>query len=70
MRVLFGIILGILLTIGTAFVHDTWASGPTGSETTSSHRTMVNWDVVDANWHSARVRIEETWNAISRKVAS
>ncbi len=74
MRVLFGIILGVALTVSVAFISDTWTTGPattTGSgSTVAEHRQMVNWDVVNSNMRIAQERVREAWNNLSRKVAS
>ena len=73
MRVLFGIILGVALTVSVAFISDTWATGP--STTTGSgsavveHRNMVNWDVVGDNTRITRERMREAWTKISHKIA-
>ena len=73
MRVLFGIILGVALTVSVAFISDTWATGPsttTGSDSAVvEHRKMVNWDVVGDNTRIARERVRETWTKISHKIA-
>jgi hypothetical protein len=69
MRVLFGIILGVALTVSVAFISDTWSTGPstTGSSTaTEEHRNMVNWDVVGDNTRIARDRLQAAWNRIVR----
>lgn len=74
MRVLFGIVLGVALTICVAFISDSWATGPsttTGSgSTVVEHRQMVNWDVVGENMRIASERIRATWTRISQKVTS
>jgi hypothetical protein len=73
MRVLFGIILGVALTVGAAFISDTWSTGAattTGSGTTLEHRTIVNWNVVGDNMRIVRRRAHETWTALTRKVSS
>ena len=73
MRVLFGIILGVALTVGAAFIADSWGTdgSTTGSSSTAvEHRKMVNWDVVGENMRIARERMQETWNKISHKLAS
>jgi hypothetical protein len=75
MRVLFGILLGVALTVSVAFISDTWATGPATTTTGSGsavaeHRPMVNWDVVNTNLRVAQERVRETWNNLSRKVAS
>jgi hypothetical protein len=31
---------------------------------------MVNWDVVSENLHILGVRVRESWNALTRKIAS
>ena len=75
MRVLFGIILGALLTVGVAFIADSWNERPapttTGSATAvAEHRPMVNWDVVGENMRIARDRVQETFSRLSHKIAS
>jgi hypothetical protein len=70
MRVLFGIILGVALTVSVAFISDTWSTGP--SATTGSgaavveHRNMVNWDVVGDNTRIARERLHAAWERLTR----
>ena len=70
MRVLFGMILGALLTVGAAFVYDNWATGsPTsGTATSAAQHRMVNWDVVNQNWRIVRDRAHEAWITLSHKV--
>jgi hypothetical protein len=74
MRVLFGMLLGVMLTIGAAFVSDTWTSGPpatNGSATAAVERhTMVNWDVVGENLRIVRQRAREAWTKLSHMVTS
>lgn len=74
MRVLFGIILGVALTVGVAFISDTWATGPVATDGSGSaqaaNRNMVNWDVVGDNVRIARERAREAWIKISHKIAS
>jgi len=73
MRFLFGIILGVALTIGVAFIADSWETDATtngSSSTAVEHRKMVNWDVVGENTRIARERMQETWTRISHKIAS
>jgi hypothetical protein len=74
MRVLFGIILGVALTVSVAFISDTWATGPattTGSGAgITEHRQMVNWDVVNHNMRIAQERVREAWMKLSQKISS
>ena len=58
MRLLFGIILGVALTIGGAYVVDT-TSKPSSSSV--EQRPMVNWDVVGRNFDSLTAMIKQGW---------
>ncbi len=68
MRVLFGIILGVALTVSVAFISDTWSTGAavtTGSgAAVVEHRNMVNWDVVSDNTRIARERLHAAWDRL------
>jgi len=80
MRVLFGIVIGAALTIGGAFISDSWSGGPEAVPTSDAgsasampappHRTMVNWDVVSENMRSASRRAREVWSTLSQKIQS
>ncbi len=72
MRLILGMILGAFLTVGAAFVYDSWTTGSstTGSATTLEHRPMVNWDVVGENWRIVQRRARETWTTLSHKITS
>ncbi len=62
MPVLFGMILGVLLTIAAAFAYDTSTGrAPNGLPPTAAggHPPMVNWDVVNEDWHGVRTNLEE-----------
>ena len=71
MRMLFGILLGVALTVSVAFIADTWTTGPATPGSASGaavHRNMVNWDVVGEQMRVARTRLHEAWNTISQRV--
>jgi hypothetical protein len=74
MRLLFGIVLGVALTVSVAFLTDTWSSGPStatdGSSSAVVERKMVNWDVVGEKMRIARERAHEAWSKLSQKVSS
>jgi len=74
MRVLFGIILGVALTVSVAFISDTWTTGPTtttgSGSATVTHSQMVNWDVVGDNMRIAQERAREAWMKLSHKITS
>jgi hypothetical protein len=74
MRVLFGIVLGVALTVCVAFISDSMATEPSTTIGSGSavveHRQMVNWDVVGENMRTASQRIRAAWTRISQKVTS
>ena len=69
MRILLGMILGVLLTVGGAFAYDS-ATGrvPNGLQTSAAggHPPMVNWDVAGDNWHGLQVSLREMGVEIER----
>jgi len=68
MRVFLGMILGVFLTIASAYVVDSLTTGPANagaSATTVERKPMVNWDVVGKNWHVFTERVRYGWNRLS-----
>jgi hypothetical protein len=64
MRFLLGVIFGIFLTIGVAYVSD--AARPPRAETEA--KPMVNWDVVDRNFKDISESVQDGWaKLIGRK---
>ena len=59
MRFIFGVIIGILLTFGAAYVTDSMGSapGPDGKEA----RRMVNWDVVGDDMRGLSSGVQSVW---------
>jgi len=57
MRLLFGIILGFLLTVGGTYIADTMAPSPAAR--------MVNWDVVGKNVEGLTALAREGWKKIA-----
>jgi hypothetical protein len=69
MRLILGMILGAILLAAGAYYHDsmttsTVATGPGASE----NRPMVNWDVVETNWKSLKVRVQEGWADLRARI--
>jgi hypothetical protein len=69
MRFFLGIIVGVLLTIGGAYVYD---SATTGTDTSSidrpvieMQRPMVNWDIVNRNWRQLTNRVRQEWHKLA-----
>ena len=59
MRVLFGIILGAVLTVGGAYLYDSHHAAEAVGAPASAQRPLVNWDVVAVKWshaHHARAQ--------------
>ena len=79
MQVLLGMILGVLLTVGAAFVYDSGTGRAANGLTVASaegHAPMVNWDVVshDLDGMKQRLRkvaadVERGWKRITGQVA-
>jgi hypothetical protein len=63
MRLLFGMILGALLTIGAVFVADSRTSGDGASSTTP--RPIVNWDVAEEQFHALVIYAREEWGKLA-----
>jgi hypothetical protein len=58
MNFLLGIILGIVLTVGTAFIADSFATASVTTDATP--RQIVNWNVAKERLHdsTAAIRVE------------
>lgn len=64
MRVLIGIILGAVLTVGGAYLYDSHNSANAASAP-SAARPMVNWDVVNTNWNRLTERARAEWTRLA-----
>jgi hypothetical protein len=69
MRYLLGIIVGVILTIGVAYLYDASTSGPSNAaaQTSVDQRPMVNWDVVGRNWQSLSLGVRNTWDRLAAR---
>ncbi len=65
MRLIIGIILGIALTVGGAFISDTLrpAAGSDGVEA----KPMVNWDVVGQKCKNVSTELQDAWNRLTNR---
>ena len=59
MRFLSGVIIGVALTIGGAYVHDITAA--------DSQKPFVNWDSVGTSTRAAAVVVREKWDQLTAK---
>jgi hypothetical protein len=69
MRLLLGIILGVFLTVGFAYVYDasTTRSSEPNAQAAVKQRPMVNWDVVSGNWQGWSLGVRNTWHKLAAR---
>jgi len=67
MRLLLGLILGAVLTIGGAYLYDSHHAAEAANVSTSAQRPLVNWDVVAVKWAYLTTRARAEWNHIASK---
>jgi hypothetical protein len=67
MRFFLGIIFGILLTVGGAYIYDRAATPVEVSDSAApaADRPMVNWDVVDRNWTRLTNQMRQEWHKLA-----
>lgn len=65
MRVLIGIIVGAVLTIGGAYLYDSHTTAGPATSSASAQRPMVNWDVVSTRWNHLTERARAEWTRIA-----
>lgn len=61
MRVLLGIILGGILTVGGAYLYDSHHALEAANAPASAQRPLVNWDVVGNKWQRLSERARSEW---------
>jgi hypothetical protein len=64
MRLLLGMILGSLLTVGVAFISDSMTPSAGTGDTES--RRMVNWDVAGERLQAFTAYVREEWARLTR----
>jgi hypothetical protein len=65
MRVLFGIIIGICLTIGGAYLYDSHNALDAANSQAAGQRPMVNWEIVNTKWQHLTERARSEWNRLA-----
>ncbi|MCX7298303.1 MAG: hypothetical protein NTU64_15855 [Hyphomicrobiales bacterium] len=65
MRLLLGIILGALLTIGGAYLIDQHNAAVAAEAPATVTRPMVNWDVVGVKWQHLTERARSEWTRVA-----
>ena len=66
MRMLFGIVIGVALTIGVAFVHDNNVA-PDPANPRLQDRQIVNWEVFDAVAHDVQNEFGRVFHSLTGK---
>lgn len=65
MRVLLGIILGTVLTVGGAYLYDSHNALVASDAPAAVHRPLVNWEVVGQKWQRLTERARAEWSRIA-----
>ena len=65
MRVLLGIVLGALLTVGAAYIYESHNAMTALNEPNAIQRPLVNWDVVGHKWQRLTERARVEWNRVA-----
>ncbi len=68
MRLLFGIILGGVLTVGGAYLYDQHNAVAVVEAPASAQRPLVNWDVVNTKWHDLTERARSQWQRVTANI--
>jgi hypothetical protein len=64
MRVLIGILLGIVVTVGGAYLYDSH-NAVAAANANGLQRPMVNWDVVGNKWNHLTERARAEWSRLA-----
>ena len=69
MRFVLGIIVGIVLRVGFAYLSDASISPSTNGsgQTTIEQRPMVNWDVVNKDWQNFTSGVRNVWHRLDKR---
>ena len=65
MRVLIGIILGAVLTIGGAYLYDSHNALAAANAQATTQRPLVNWDVANVKWNHLTQRARAEWTRLA-----
>lgn len=68
MRLLLGIILGAVLTVGGAYLYDSHNASASIEAPATAQRPMVNWDVVTVKWHAFTANARSQWRRVTANI--
>lgn len=66
MRVLLGIVLGAVLTVGATYLYDSHQAAVAMNAPAQAQRPLVNWDVVAVKWDHLTTRARAEWQKIAK----
>ena len=67
MRTLMGIVLGIAITIGGAYLYDSHHALEAASNAAPKEQSLVNWDVVGQKWNVLSDHARVQWDRLSAR---
>jgi hypothetical protein len=65
MRLLIGIILGGVLTVGGAYLYDSHNTLAAANAPSRVQQPLVNWDVVGTKWEQLTHRARAEWTRVA-----
>jgi len=65
MRLLYGLFLGAVLTVGAAYLYDSHHAAAAVGAPARAQRPLVNWDVVADKWGQLAARARAEWHRIA-----
>jgi hypothetical protein len=68
MQVILGMILGAVLLVVGVYISDSQSTSTVANgQNAATSRTIVNWDVVSADWHVLKTRAHDDWIRLSSR---
>jgi hypothetical protein len=68
MQFILGIILGAVLLVAGVYIYDSQTTSTVANgQNAATNRTLVNWDIVSADWHVLKTRAHEDWIKLSSR---
>ena len=68
MQVILGMILGAVLLVVGVYISDSQSTSTVANgQNAANSRTIVNWDVVSADWHLLKTRAHDDWIRLSSR---
>jgi hypothetical protein len=71
MKIVFGMFLGVLLTVAVAFAYDSMsgrAANGSARAAADGRPPVVNWDVVSEDWHQLGLNLQALGEDIRRRL--